>query len=128
MPFFAVLWTVDKLRLLIVEDDDDQRGLIRETLEDHFGANTVQGVASCRAALELDLKSFDLILTDYNLPDATGMELLRQVRQRCSTPVIMVTGRTSARSPPKPSAPAPAITSSSSAITCSPSRWWSRRT
>lgn len=84
---------VDKLKLLIVEDDDDQRALIRETLEDHFGANTVHGVASCRAALELDLKSFDLILTDYNLPDATGMELLRQIRQCCSTPVLMVTGQ-----------------------------------
>jgi two-component system cell cycle response regulator len=84
---------VDKLRLLIVEDDDDQRQLIRETLEDHFGANTVRGVASSRAALELDLGAFDLILTDYNLPDGTGMELLRQVRQRCSTPVIMVTGQ-----------------------------------
>jgi two-component system cell cycle response regulator len=84
---------VDKLKLLIVEDDDDQRGLIRETLEDYFGANTVRGVASSRAALELELTSFDLILTDYNLPDATGMELLREIRLRCSTPVIMVTGQ-----------------------------------
>jgi two-component system cell cycle response regulator len=84
---------VDKLKLLIVEDDDDQRGLIRETLEDHFGANTVHGVASSKAALELELTSFDLILTDYNLPDATGMELLREIRLRCSTPVIMVTGQ-----------------------------------
>src|SRR5205814_4154627 len=38
------------------------------------------------------LDSFALILSDYNLPDGSGMELLEEVRRRCSTPVIMVTG------------------------------------
>jgi two-component system cell cycle response regulator len=43
-------------------------------------------------AMKQDLGSFDLILTDFNLPDGTGMDVLRDVRERCSTPVIMVTG------------------------------------
>ena len=83
---------MERLKLLIIEDDVDQRDLIRETLEDHFGGGTVVGVDSKRAALEQDLNSFDLILSDYNLPDGTGMELLSEVQQRCTTPVIMVTG------------------------------------
>lgn len=83
---------MDRLRLLIIEDDGDQRELIRETLEDHFGPGTVVGVDSRRAALGQDLASFDLILSDYNLPDGTGMQLLEEVRSRCTTPVIMVTG------------------------------------
>jgi two-component system, cell cycle response regulator len=83
---------VEHLRILIIEDDDDQRELMRETLEDHFGAGTVVGVESAAAAVAQDLTSFDLILSDYNLPDSTGMELLEQIKLRTSTPVIMVTG------------------------------------
>ena len=78
--------------MLIVEDDADQRQLISETLEEHFGAHTVRAVESGAEALKLDLAGFDLILTDFNLPDVTGMELLEAIRQRCGTPVIMVTG------------------------------------
>jgi diguanylate cyclase (GGDEF)-like protein len=81
-----------KLRLLIIEDDQDQRDLIREQVEDRFGRGTVVGVDTCRAALAQDLGSFDLILSDYNLPDSNGLDLLAQIRQRCTTPVIMVTG------------------------------------
>lgn len=80
------------LKLLIIEDDADQRDLIRETLEDHFGRGTVVGCGSRAQALAQDVASFDLILSDYNLPDSTGMELLEEIRKRCSTPVIMVTG------------------------------------
>ena len=83
---------MEQLKLLIIEDDADQRELIRETLEDHFGRGTVVGVDSRKAALAQDLASFDLILSDYNLPDGTGMELLEEIRGRCTTPVIMVTG------------------------------------
>jgi two-component system cell cycle response regulator len=83
---------VETLKILIIEDDDDQRDLILETLEDHFGRGTVTGVGSRADALKQDLKAFDLILSDYNLPDSTGMELLDAIQQRCKTPVIMVTG------------------------------------
>ncbi len=81
-----------KLKLLIIEDDADQRDLIRETLEDHFGRGTVASAGSKAEALAEAVDEFDLILCDYNLPDATGMELLEELRNRCRTPVIMVTG------------------------------------
>jgi two-component system cell cycle response regulator len=87
----------EKLKLLVVEDDADQRALIRETLEDRFGPGTVKAVEGIRAALAENLNTFNLILTDYNLTDGTGMELLIQVRQRCRTPVILVTGENVAR-------------------------------
>jgi two-component system cell cycle response regulator len=83
---------VEKLKLLIVEDDADQRELICETLEAHFGRGTVVGVSTCAQAIAEAVEAFDLILCDYNLPDATGIELLEQVRRRCATPVILVTG------------------------------------
>jgi diguanylate cyclase (GGDEF)-like protein len=83
---------VERLRLLIVEDDADTRDLMRETLEDHFGAGTVVGAENRRTALLQPLDEFDLILSDFNLPDGTGMELLADIQQRCNTPVILVTG------------------------------------
>ena len=83
---------MDNLKLLIIEDDADQRDLIREALEDRFGRGTVTEADSRKAALAQDLNSFDLILSDYNLPDSTGMELLELIKQRSTTPVIMVTG------------------------------------
>ena len=81
-----------ELRLLIIEDDPDQRELIREQVEDRFGRGTVVGVGTRKEALEHELGTFDLILTDYNLPDGSGMEVLADIQARCSTPVIMVTG------------------------------------
>lgn len=87
-----------KLKLLIIEDDPDQRDLMQETLRGSFGAEAqVIAVGSSAEALRQDLKSFDLILSDYNLPDAGGLEMLAALRSRCSTPVIMVTGENVAR-------------------------------
>lgn len=83
---------MERIRLLIIEDDADQRELIRETLEDHFGAGSVVAVSTRKAALAEDLTSFSLIMTDYNLPDGNGMDLLSEIRARCLTPVVMVTG------------------------------------
>ena len=82
---------MERIKLLLVEDDPDQRELTREVLEDHFGQGTVRAVANRAAALAENLPAFDLILTDYNLPDGSGMDLLEQVRRVCATPVIMVT-------------------------------------
>lgn len=80
------------LKLLIVEDDGDQRDLLRETLEDRFGIGTVTAATTMAETLAQELSHFDLILCDYNLPDCTGLQLLEQIRRRCMTPVIMVTG------------------------------------
>ena len=83
---------MEKFHLLIIEDDADQRDLIRETLEDHFGRGTVTCVSRMSEALAHDIASFDMVLSDYNLPDCTGLELLDEIRRRTNTPVIMVTG------------------------------------
>ena len=79
-------------RLLVIEDDPDAFELVRDVLEDHFGPGTVTGAGDRASALALDLASFDLILSDYNLPDCLGIDLLTEIRGRCETPVIMVTG------------------------------------
>ena len=79
-------------------------------------------------ALAQNLSDFDLILSDYNLPDATGMELLTAVRQRCATPLIMVTGENVGRIAAEAISKGPWIMWSSWGITCSPFPWWFRKT
>src|ERR1043165_287202 len=81
-----------RMRILVVEDDNDQRDLIREKLLDHFGPETVATAACGHEALNLPLGSFDIILTDFNLPDISGMDLLKAILAKCDKPVIVVTG------------------------------------
>lgn len=80
-------------RILIVEDDTDLRELIEEIFEDE--GYQVTSCANGRRALDLlaDESWFvDLIVSDIQMPEMKGDELLRLVRQkRAETPLIVVT-------------------------------------
>ena len=68
------LTSTTKKRLLIVDDDDLVRGLLVEVLSDGYD---LEAAASCEAALErLKRSRFDLMLTDVNMPDMSGKDLL----------------------------------------------------
>ena len=85
------------VRLLVIEDDPDQRELITETLTDHFGPGAVDVAETCAAALRKPLAGYDLILCDYNLPDGNGLDLLLELKRRCDAPVMMLTGENAAQ-------------------------------
>ena len=80
------------MRILVVEDDLDQRELMKETIEDHFGQGTVTCGAAGHEVLAWDLAPFDIILTDFNLPDISGIDFLKAILARCDKPIIVVTG------------------------------------
>jgi diguanylate cyclase (GGDEF)-like protein len=80
------------MKILVVEDDADQRELISETLVDHFGKDTVTAAECGHEVLPWDLAQFDVILTDFNLPDVNGMDFLKAILAKCDRPVIVVTG------------------------------------
>ncbi len=86
--------TTVSLRLLLVEDDPDQRELISEMLEDHFGVGCVDYAATCRQADEVELPGpYALVLCDVNLPDGSGLDVLKRIRMRAPClPVMMLTG------------------------------------
>ena len=87
------------LRILVVEDDFDQRELICEALrmylQDPQGTRVV-GADCCRQALSLPLHEFDVCLLDFNLPDMTGLDILDRILQQRDMPVIFVTSENSA--------------------------------
>lgn len=79
-------------KLLIIEDDPDAAELLRETLTDHFGRDCCTLADHVSQALEHDLGQFDLALSDMNLPDGYGLELLSEMlKRRADLPVVMVT-------------------------------------
>lgn len=82
-------------RTLIVEHDPYQRQLICESMRLSYAdpdGRRIQLAASGRECLAADLKSFDVILMDYSLPDTTGLDLLEKVSAVTSSPVIFVSG------------------------------------
>jgi CheY-like chemotaxis protein len=81
-------------RILVVEDDDDMRELMRRTLErkGYDVATASDGIEGYDLALSLRP---DLIITDIHMPAADGAHLVRRVRdtpELIITPIIVTTG------------------------------------
>ena len=79
--------------VLVVEDDDELRGLLRRGLcEEGFAVDTA---ASGAAALEhVDRSNVDALVIDIGLPDADGRDLCQALRARgLQTPVLFLTAR-----------------------------------
>jgi two-component system cell cycle response regulator DivK len=82
-----------KKSVLYVEDNPDNRSLIRRVLEAEGYA--VLEAASARTALEaLQVGNPDLILMDINMPDMDGYTLTAQIRampNHTQVPIVAVT-------------------------------------
>jgi two-component system CheB/CheR fusion protein len=83
---------VSALRILLVEDHPVTARMLEMALR--ADGHSVQSVGNVGAALELaERMEFDLLLSDLGLPDGSGHDLMRQLRQRgCSLPGIALTG------------------------------------
>ena len=78
--------------ILIVEDDPEIAMLERDYLE--IAGFTTQLAADGRAAEETALSgAFDLILLDLMLPDRSGYDVCRAIRDKVDVPILMVTAR-----------------------------------
>jgi len=80
------------LRVLIVDDDEALREMLREAFW-NFG-HVAEAVDSAEAALKVFAPDrFDAVITDSFLPGMRGEELARIVKQQHSEmPVILITG------------------------------------
>src|SRR4051794_1738905 len=90
------------IRVLIIEDDVDVAEVIRKVLVNRFGfANVTVTYDGKRAWEELDVaaskaRPYDLVLSDWQMPCFSGIELLKQIRTNLhmrDMRFIMVTGQ-----------------------------------
>jgi signal transduction histidine kinase len=79
------------LRLLVVEDHEDTARVLGRLLR--ASGHEVKTAGSVAAALELAASQpFDLVVSDIGLPDATGHDLMRQIRAKHGLKGIAMTG------------------------------------
>ncbi len=85
---------MESIRVLYVEDDPSDRELTRHYLQRHAPHLKLKLVETVVEALDqLACGDLDLILSDYRLPDGTGLDLLEAIKAReFRVPVVLVTG------------------------------------
>jgi len=84
-------------RVLIVDDSVSVRNLVKFVLEAQ-GYSVVEAEDGQEAWRMLQLESFDLVLTDYDMPHMAGPELVQHIREQekfDGMPVILLTSRDS---------------------------------
>src|SRR6202000_904429 len=79
------------IKVLIIEDDPNIVDLIRSNLVVR-GFDTVVSAGS-RVIDLFDLEQPDMVLLDLTLPEADGFELCRELRERSSVGIIVVSAR-----------------------------------
>ena len=82
------------MKILIVDDFSTMRRIIKNLLRDLGFTNTEEADDGSTALPMLQSGNFDFLVTDWNMPQMTGIELLRAVRaddRLKHLPVLMVT-------------------------------------
>jgi two-component system KDP operon response regulator KdpE len=80
-------------RILVVEDDDGIRNVLRVLLEAE-SYRVVEAENARRAEIEARSHKPDLMLVDLGLPDGDGIEVIKRVRAWSPMPVIVLSART----------------------------------
>jgi two-component system, chemotaxis family, chemotaxis protein CheY len=82
------------MRILIVDDFSTMRRIVKNLLNDLGFTNTFEAEDGRQALRMLGAETFDFVVTDWNMPDVTGIELLKAIRsdpRLAKLPVLMVT-------------------------------------
>ncbi|MFQ5417554.1 MAG: response regulator [Myxococcota bacterium] len=88
-------------RILIVEDSPTMRALLTSALEDlDVAVKITEAETGFEALRQLPRESFDLIITDINMPDINGLELVSFVKSNAAyrgIPLVIVSTEGSER-------------------------------
>ncbi len=83
---------MNKLLILVVEDDSSIRNLITTTLKAH----EYRYITACNgktAILEASSHNPDIVLLDLGLPDMDGVDVIEKIRSWSNMPIIVVSAR-----------------------------------
>src|SRR6187397_3373474 len=80
-----------KRTILLVEDETSIRDPLADVLRSEGFDTLVAGTVA--EALEQARRDPDLVLLDVMLPDGSGFDVCRELRQRSQVPIIMLTAR-----------------------------------
>ena len=87
---------IEKLKILVVDDQPDARSMVRGMLSD-MGITQIFEAADGKEALtfaDAAIDMIDVVICDWNMPKMTGIALLKQMRSVMpDLPFLMLTGR-----------------------------------
>lgn len=80
-----------KKRILLVDDDPQMLNSIKAVLEENN--YVVTPAMDARTAQQIfTLEKFDIVLSDINMPQITGLQLAHFIRNKSQVPVVLMTG------------------------------------
>ena len=82
----------NNFHILVVDDDDRIRELVKEYLEEkNFLVTTARD--SLDAKKKLEILKFDILILDIMMPGESGLSLTKEVKKNKSTPIILLTAK-----------------------------------
>ncbi|OKP01761.1 chemotaxis response regulator CheY [Xenorhabdus eapokensis] len=82
------------LRFLVVDDFSTMRRIVRNLLKELGFNNVDEAQDGAEALTKLRTAEFDFVISDWNMPNIDGLELLKTIRSEAklaALPVLMVT-------------------------------------
>jgi two-component system phosphate regulon response regulator OmpR len=86
-----------KYHILVVDDDDRIRELVKEYLNEN-GFIVSTGNSAEEAKIRLEYFKFDLIVLDVMMPEQNGFDLTKEIKKTSSIPIILLTAKGEAES------------------------------
>ena len=78
--------------ILVVDDDDKIRDLVRQYLEENqFLVTTAKDAMDARRKMEII--KFDILVLDIMMPEESGLSLTKYIKENNPTPIILLTAR-----------------------------------
>lgn len=82
-----------KAKILVVEDSGPMRNLIAAALEEHLDVDVYEAESGFAALKLIPDNIFSVIVTDINMPDINGLELIAFLRQHPNykgVPIVII--------------------------------------
>lgn len=81
----------DQIRILVVDDEVTLRDIVKDAME--FAGFECESAGDGVEALKImESQTFDVVITDIMMPNMNGIDLTKQIKEKYTSDVIMMTG------------------------------------